>query len=131
MSHHWFNPRCPPPPLPNSQMYHSQAYYNTWNSPVPYSVPTSFTVPPPNFNQPPPPMHNPIFRYDYGYVHGYAGAAAGSGYAGGSLNYAEELESYRSTKASYDKAQGKERGESENERSRRSYSRETRYRRVR
>lgn len=121
-NNNWFNPSYPPPPLPagtTNNTYNPQTYYpNTWYNCPMYSAPATqqpeFVIPPPNFTQPPPPqVSNAQYQYDYaGYYHqlsnyAYGGGASSPATSNTSKNYTAELESYKDTKAHYDRAQMK------------------------
>lgn len=115
MSNNWFN--YPPPAVPGVNNYNSQANYNAnWYNgayPLPQQQPQWPVQPQPNFNQPPPnntTYNQPQYQYDYGnyYQQFYGGYNYGSSSTyseSSSLNYADELESYRNTKAHYERAQ--------------------------
>lgn len=147
MSNNWFNPNYPPPPLPGtSSNYNPQTNYNNWYSgahtmPVHQQQP-HFSIPPPNFNQPPPQhMYNPHYAYDYSnnsyYAQSYSNYSYGSSSTSysdsSSLNYAEELESYRNKKADYERAHhgDDQKYYQEKSRTERNYSSESRSRRAR
>lgn len=127
MSNHWFNPNYPPPPLPSgANNYNPQANYSQWNNGS-YQVPAQFSIPPPNFNQPPPHVYNQYYQYEYSSSNSqnYNNQVypSSSTHSDTSLNYAEELESYRNTKAHYEKAQN-QKNTPEKSRSKRSCSRD-------
>lgn len=121
-NNNWFNPNYPPPPLPPgaANTYNPPANYsNTWYNYPMYSTSATqqpqFFIPPPNFAQPPPPhVYNTQYQYDYAgyYFHqnnyAYGGGASSLATSNNSMNYAEELESYKNTKAHYERAQRKE-----------------------
>lgn len=140
MSNNWFNPNYPPPPLPGvSTNYNQQAnnYTNWYNGSYPLPLQPQFPIPPPNFSQPPPQMYNPHYQYDYSsyYAQNYSTYTYGASSTptDTSLNYAEELESYRNTKAHYERTHLEKGQKSFRERSKsqRSYSRERRNRDAR
>lgn len=138
-NNNWFNPNYPPPPLPGaSNNYNLQANYTNWyNGSYTASAQPQFAIPPPNFTQPPPHVYNAQYQYDYGsyYQQNYGSSSYGSSstYSDNSLNYAEELESYRNTKAHYERAHLVNDGNKGyfERRSQRSYSRERRNKRTR
>lgn len=130
MSNQWFyNPNYPPPPVSNFNIgYPQQENSNNWNNNIcgsygstPCAPPVSFNVPPPSIIHNPPPMvYNPILQSDYTVMGSYSQSepeqynryTSSSNYTSynssvnsshTNYNYSDELESYKNSKANFER----------------------------